>query len=106
MKVYVLFHADIEDDRYVRGVYARREDAEADVAKDEMPRRSHHDACCSVDEMEVLTQPVGLEPLPPMYGPPAPLSPLMQAFLDQTWAFATAPIPYVSFARIRAGVKK
>jgi hypothetical protein len=31
VKVYVLFHADIEDDRYVRGVYAKREDAEQDV---------------------------------------------------------------------------
>lgn len=71
MKVYVLFHADIEDDRYLRGVYARREDAEADVSvneawgKPESPyRRRHGDWCCSVDEEEVL-EPAEL----PQHGP-------------------------------------
>lgn len=70
--VYVLFHSDIEDDKYVRGVYERREVAEADVPKSErrysdMPdyQRDHSDACCGVDEMEILAHPVGLEPLPP-----------------------------------------
>lgn len=60
MKVYVLFHADLEDDRYLRGVYLRREDAEADVGADEFwgpewqYRRRHHAYCCEVDELEVL----------------------------------------------------
>lgn len=71
MKVYVLFHADIEDDRYVRGVYARHEDAEADVVKveDRGYEKQHDKWCCGVDEVEVLEQPVGLDPL---YGPPVP----------------------------------
>ena len=35
MKAYVLFHADIEDDRYVRGVYANEGAAQGDVTADE-----------------------------------------------------------------------
>lgn len=70
MRVYVLFHADIEDDRYVRGVYARREDAEADVGVHEFwgpegqYRRRHNDYCCEVEELEVLES-AGL----PQHGP-------------------------------------
>lgn len=66
MKVFVLFHADIEDDRYVRGVYATEEAAEADVEgwhiEWELPRR-HYSSCCSVLIFEVRTEPH------PLYGP-------------------------------------
>lgn len=62
MRVFILFHADIEDDRYVRGVYSTRTAAEGDIAADEWSsagggreyRRRHHEFCCSVDEVEVL----------------------------------------------------
>lgn len=72
MKVYVLWHgADMDDSGYVRGVYATREAAEADVTADEWfyPdsgawRSRHRDWCCSVDEEELRT-----EAMPRQFGP-------------------------------------
>lgn len=95
MTVYVLFHADLEDDRYVRGVYERREDAEADLtggSEEHGYIRDHDDACCSVDEMPLLTAPVGT--WGPEYGPFPPLSPFMQAFMEDMVARMLAPSPY------------
>jgi len=61
MKVYVLFHADIEDDRYVRGVYATEALAEEALVWDEYTEydgrgswRYHSTYCCGVDETELL----------------------------------------------------
>lgn len=61
MKVYVLFHADIEDDRYVRGVYATEALATEALIWDEYHEYSgrgswsrHNEHCCGVDEMELL----------------------------------------------------
>ena len=63
VRVYVLEHRGIEDDIRIRGIYARREDAEADVPNTELydfgyktpqPRHwGHADYCCSVSEYEV-----------------------------------------------------
>lgn len=72
MKVYILWHgADMDDSGYVRGVYATREAAEADVTADEWfyPdsgawRSRHYDWCCSVDEEEVRRGPT-----PRKFGP-------------------------------------
>jgi hypothetical protein len=86
MTVYVLFHADIEDDRYVRGVYANKELAEEALVWDEYRdgyRRGHHVSCCYVDEMELLDH-VEL----PFHGPehremrpPSPLAEMMFEFM-------------------------
>lgn len=83
-KVYVVFHADIEDDRYIRAVCATRERAEAIANSPEVCSLSHEHAsiggyrtrpencagsydhmtrggrdkslCCGVDEWEVDDQ--------------------------------------------------
>ncbi len=68
MRVYVLFHSDIEDDKYVRGVFASREIAEQNASMDEQRGpdyvRSHRIDCCYVDEWDVAT-----ETLPVQHGP-------------------------------------
>ena len=108
MRVFVLYHADIEDDRYVRGIYQRREDAKADLTvepvewaavtvRDKGPyctTRLHSDACCYVEKWDVLERPTGAKMLPWRYMNPydvALISPAVeQALLD----FMTDPSPY------------
>jgi len=68
MKVYVVFHCDIEDDKSVRGVFLSRESAEALTHErldfttygPDTPKR-HFEAtddreslCCSVQEWEAI----------------------------------------------------
>lgn len=77
MNVYLLIHDDrMYDmgDTYVRGVYARREDAEASIisrtASGAVSRAhdAHSASCCSVDEQEVTagaTVDVKSDPPPP-----------------------------------------
>lgn len=84
MTVYVLFHADLEDDRYVRGVFATRTLAESQVSVDEVSGRdrpifrSHGDYCCGVDELEVA------ETAPDVYhGPPPPL--MGESIIPEWW---------------------
>ena len=81
MSVFVLFHADIEDDRNVRAVYATRELAEAALTRPDVEIvehndnckactgrhvywRTHSDACCSVDEWPILDALPADEPEP------------------------------------------
>ena len=99
MNVYVLLHAGLEDDIYVRGVYAERATAEADVATHE--DRDGYDVkhgrwCCGVDEWPVLTEPVGLGPI---YGPrePRTMSPLMRAIVESMERSALQPSIYHAF---------
>ena len=65
MKVYVVFHADIEGDKSVRGVFASRESAEA-LCLERVDRTTYGpktlkyhlidragSACCEVQEWDV-----------------------------------------------------
>ena len=59
MTVYYVWHSDIEDDRYVRGIFASRELAEQAITLDETGngyRRKHAEWCCAVVEEELATE--------------------------------------------------
>lgn len=80
MKVYLLWHSDIEDDRYVRGVFSNQEAALAELPVEPVSQgrnREHHDVCCSVEEWEVRDEAIiapAPEPVP--YDPAHALIPL------------------------------
>lgn len=79
MKVYVLFHHDIEEGT-LRGIYFRREDAERDRPVEVFTYKpghrdrqdegeqcttwSHGEWCCAVEEWEVRREPIGASMLP------------------------------------------
>lgn len=76
MTVYVVFHSDIEDDKYVRGVFATRELADQVTTMDEQCGdlvRQHkgfpngESLCCFVEAYEVATEAPYVQ-----YGPPKP----------------------------------
>lgn len=115
MKVWLVFHADIEDDRYVRGVFATKELAEAVVTLDEtypvrtglddyfdtrIVVRHHGDYCCGVDEVEVRTAPPEtfvLNPQPPYTGPSLIPVDLMGAIEEMLYR------PFPAFDRFTRG---
>lgn len=60
MTVWVLYHGDIEDDRYIRGIFTTEALANEALRWDEdrggSLRRSHHAYCCDVSAFEVQAQ--------------------------------------------------
>jgi hypothetical protein len=62
--VFLLYHSLYEGDLHVRGIYARREDAEADIESGEERALGdiydHSDNCCWVNEEAVLDGPIGV----------------------------------------------
>jgi hypothetical protein len=101
VNVYVLFHADLEDDRDVRGVYATREAAEAALTVHEVYEsggrpgfHQHHEWCCSVHEWPLLDAPEPVYLGPEYRGIPTPPSALEQAMLDIIWKNLNSPNIY------------
>lgn len=67
MNVWVVYHADIEDDKYIRGIYATPRLAEEALALPEVRSfpggrwseartvaRRHDDSCCGVEDWTVF----------------------------------------------------
>lgn len=91
MKVFIVFHAGIEDDRDVRYVCETEALAEQLVSVDEVTwygdrqsRRPHGRYCCGVDEVDVLTSFPEIEhgPDSEFQHPPRPRTKMEEAFLE------------------------
>jgi len=112
MKVFVVFHADLEDDRYVRFVCDSMTLAEELLTLDEVyrsgdrtVRRTHGPYCCGVDEEELLDHHPEIEHGPDSVYAHAPGPPLFGGFVSGALRRSfLAPNPLMDLVRDKVSV--